>query len=109
MEEIWENAEVGEIENNNSGQEERNEERPSSDERQSEPGIAPRHAAIREPQSEEEKDLVQSILEKRNAIAENRPKLRALRQIERVKIMSEVKKLDNVLDCVERDTKHHRS
>ena len=59
---------------------------------------------LREPVSENEKELVKEIIETRTNLTENRPKLRALRHIERAKIMAEVKRLDKVLDCVETRT-----
>ena len=59
---------------------------------------------LSEPVSENEKELVKEIIETRTNLTENRPKLRALRHIERAKIMAEVKRLDKVLDCVETRT-----
>ena len=57
--------------------------------------------AIREPRSEYEQELVKEIKDARSRLAEHRPKPRALRHIDRGKIMSEIHRLDKVLDCVE--------
>lgn len=55
----------------------------------------------REPDTAMEKDLVEQIISERNRLSGDRPRLRALRHIERGKIMQEVKQIDKVLDCVE--------
>ena len=67
-------------------------------------GTVPMGAVIGEPQTNEEKDLVKAITEKKIEITVNRPKLRALRHNKRSKIMAEVKRLDNVVDCVKIDS-----
>ena len=56
---------------------------------------------VREPTSEMEKELVKKIISQRSKLARDRPRLRALRHIERSKIMQEVEQIDKVLDCVE--------
>ena len=68
---------------------------------QNEPVIDPAVRIVRDPTSDMEKDLVDRIIEERNRLSRDRPRLRALRHIERGKIIEEVKKIDKVLDCVE--------
>lgn len=57
--------------------------------------------AVTEPQSEDEISLIRSIVEKRDSLRDNRPRLTALRHIERAKIMTEVNRIDKVLPHVQ--------
>ena len=68
---------------------------------QIEPGREHTMRIVREPTSATEKELVDRIIDGRSRLTRDRPRLRALRHIEREKIIKEVKQIDKVLDCVE--------
>ena len=53
------------------------------------------------PMNKDEEERIEAILKKRNELQENRPMMRALRHVERRKLLDEVNRLDKVLPCVE--------
>jgi len=63
--------------------------------------VEPTIRIFRVPSSEADKVLVEKIIDERSRLTNGRPRLSALRHIEKVKLLQAVRQINEVLDCVE--------